>query len=156
MVTVAVEPVEEKPVETVKAVMVNLLVEVKLLVVPEDQESQAHPLEEEMETQEELNTHQPWTAEEVVPATSVVKVVLLMLVVVLVDPDTVKDKAASTLKVPKVVLLVKVLPLLQMLINRTDTSQAVVKVDVVTVETVASQSLTMVKLHSKSLNQLHL
>ena len=90
------------------------------------------------------------------PATSVVKVVLLMLVVVLVDPDTVKDKAASTLKVPKVVLLVKVLPLLQMLINRTDTSQAVVKVDVVTVETVASQSLTMVKLHSKSLNQLHL
>ena len=41
-----------------------------------------------METLEENNTLKPWTAEEVVPVSLEAKVVLLMLEVDLVDPDS--------------------------------------------------------------------
>ena len=94
-VIVAVEPVEVKPVETVKAVTDNLLEDLNLLVVLVAQVYLAHDTLVVTETQEDNNTLKPWTAEEVVPATSVVKVVLLMLEVVPVDLDIVKATAVT-------------------------------------------------------------
>ena len=83
-------------------------------------------------------------AEEVVPATTVVKVVLLMLEVVLVDPDTALDKTAITNKEHKEVLSVKA-QLNHQWLKLKATSKDVVKEEELTVETVASRSHTMVK-----------
>ena len=145
MDTVAVVPVVAKPEETVKAVMVNHPEELKLLVVLEAQVFQAQSTLVVTVTQEVNKTLKPSTVEEVVPATSVVKVVPLMLEVVLVDPDTAQD-SAQTNKVLKEALSVKVLLLLQWPMLKA-TSQDVVKVDKETVPTVASRSHTMVKVH---------
>ena len=84
VVTVSEEPVEVKLVETAKVVTVNLLEDLKLLVVLEVQVYLVLNTLVVMVTQEVNKTLKPWTAEEVVLVTSVAKAVLLMLEVALV------------------------------------------------------------------------
>lgn len=73
------EPVEEKPVEMVMVEMHYLLEDLKLKVDLVDKVFQVQDILVETVTQEDNKTLQLLTVEEVVPATSVVKVVLLML-----------------------------------------------------------------------------
>ena len=82
-----------------KVEMDNLQEELNLLVALEDQVYLVLNSLVEMVTQEVNNLLKPWTAEEVVPVTSVAKVVLLMLEVVLVVQDSVKETVLTN-KVP--------------------------------------------------------
>ena len=100
-----------------------------------------------METPEENNTLKLLTAEEVVPVSSEAKVVPLMLVVDLVDPDSAAQTVLSALT-NKVLLVGKsqLVLLHHQWLEEKVTSQAAVKEDVVTVVMVVSLFLTMVML----------
>jgi hypothetical protein len=111
--TVKVVPVAVKLVATVKVEMDNLQEDLNLLVALEDLVYQVLNTLVVTVTQEDNNKLKPWTAEEVVLVTSVAKAVLLMLEVVLVVQDSVKETDASTLKVLLVVVSVKDQLLLQ-------------------------------------------
>jgi hypothetical protein len=89
------EPVEENKVIQVLVVMDNLLQELKQKVDLVVQVYLAQDILVETVTQEENKVLKPWMAEEVVPATSVVKVVLLMLEAAPADLDSVDNQSMS-------------------------------------------------------------
>jgi hypothetical protein len=89
------EPVEENKVIQVLVVMVNLLQELKQKVDLVVQVYLAQDILVETVTQEDNKVLKPWMAEEVVPATSVVKVVLQMLEEAQVDLDSVDNQSMS-------------------------------------------------------------
>ena len=101
-----------KSVVMVMEEMDNLQEELNLLVALEDQVYLVLNTLVVTVTQEAINLLKPWMAEEVVPVTSVAKVVLLMLEVVLVVQDSVKE-TVSTSKVLKAALFLKDQLLLQ-------------------------------------------
>ena len=102
-----------------------------------------------MVTLEENNTLKPLTAEEVVPVSSEAKVVLLMLEVVLVDPDSAVQRLVNVPISKELLVEVLVKDLLHhQWLEEKVTLQAVVKVDVLMEDQVVSPFLTMVTHHS--------
>jgi hypothetical protein len=89
------EPVEENKVIQVLVVMVNLLQELKQKVDLVVQVYLAQDILVETVTQEDNKVLKPWMAEEVVLATSVVKVELLMLEAAPADLDSVDNQSMS-------------------------------------------------------------
>ena len=151
VVTNPEEPVEAKKVETDTVVIINPQEELKLMVVLVDQENLVHSTLVVMETLEENSSLKPWTAEEVVPATSVVKVVLLMLELVPVDLDTAIVENASTNKVlTEKPLLMDLLPHHKLIMMVT--YQTAVKVEELTEEMVVYPLLLMVMAILQSVN----